>query len=106
MNSASWGPVSLDSGYFNFPVSATLAHTAEINFSTLGYSYIRIENGIPAIVVAAGKSLRSTVWYLDGVAVETPPAVSSLAAGSHTYMVRLNYYDGSSERVYYDVDVD
>lgn len=86
-------------------LSAVVTRTAEVDFSTLGVSYINFDGDTPKVVVAAGKSLRSTAWHLDGVAVETPPAVSSLATGAHTYMVRLTYYDGSSERVYYDIDI-
>ncbi|MBO4475277.1 MAG: hypothetical protein J5737_00945 [Bacteroidales bacterium] len=57
------------------------------------------------MLAAAGKTLRSTSWYLDGVPVEgSPAAVSSLSPGPHTYMARLQFYDGTSERVYYDVE--
>lgn len=100
---SSWGPVSSGSGYLGFMVSAILKTSADIEFSNLGVSYIKLKADVPTVVVAAGKSLRSTTWYLDGAAVATPPAVSSLSSGAHTYMVRLLYYDGTAERVYYDV---
>ena len=106
MENSSWGGVYFGDGqYCELLLSATIAHTGETTFSTLGVSYIQVEGGKPKVYVAAGKSLRSTSWYLDGASVSTPPAVSSLSAGTHTYMVRLNYYDGTSERVYCDVTV-
>ena len=92
--------------YYQFPVSATLSRTEDVTFSTLGVSFIEIVGGRPTVSVAAGKSLRSTTWYLDGNVVGTPPKTGSLSAGSHTYMVRLSFYDGTVERVYYDVDVE
>ena len=74
-----------------------------VTFSKLGIASIRVAEDVPALVAPAGKTVYSTQWYLDGVPVMTPPAVSGLAAGDHTYMVRLEYYDGTSEKVYYDV---
>ena len=106
LNRSYWSKVTFGEGqYGELLLSAVVSKTADVDFSTLGISYINVDGGTPKVVVAAGKSLRSTAWYLDGIAVETPPAVSSLATGAHTYMVRLTYYDGSSERVYYDVDI-
>lgn len=104
MNSNSWGNVNAGKNqYADLLVSATVARTQDVTFSTMGVSYIAIDGGTPKVVVAAGKSLRSTAWYLDGEAVVTPPAIGSLSSGTHTYMVRLNYYDGTSERIYYEV---
>lgn len=88
----------------DFAVSATIARKKDLDFAALGVSYIRLNGNTPEVVVAAGKSLRSESWYLDGAAVNTPPAVNTLSSGTHVYMVRLLYYDGSSERVYYEVD--
>ena len=98
--------ISFNNGgqFYDALISATLSTTSEIEFSTLGVSYIKVVDGVPVVRVAAGKSLKSTAWYVDGTAVETPTAISALTSGSHTYMVRLTYYDGTTERVYYDVD--
>lgn len=105
LNSSTINAVSFSGGnYTGFAVSATIARTKELEFAALGVSYIRLNGGTPEVVVAAGKSLRSESWYLDGAAVNTPPAVNTLSSGPHVYMVRLLYYDGSSERVYYEVD--
>ena len=93
-------------GYAELLLSATVTFTQDMTFATLGVSYIRVDAGVPAVAVAAGKSLRKTTWYLDGTTVTTPPAITSLSAGSHSYMVRLEFYDGTTERVYFDVDVE
>lgn len=91
--------------YLHFCVVAGVSKAAAVTFSTLGVSYIQEEGGVPTLKLAAGKSVKSVTWYLDGVSEgDTPTAIASLAAGSHTYMVRIVYYDGSAERVYYDVD--
>lgn len=101
-----WVLFTASNGYHvGFPVSATLTKSYDVDFAALGISYIKVVNETPTVVVAAGKSLRSTEWFVDGVAVPTPPAISELGSGSHTYMVRLSYYNGTTERVYYDVDV-
>ena len=89
-------------GYVGFLVSATLRMPAEVTFSTLGVSYIKLNGNTPEVVVAAGKSLKSTVWYLDGEPMDPLP-VTSLPSGTHVYKVVLNYYDGTSERVFYEV---
>ena len=90
---------------YDFVVSASLTLTllAE-DFATYGVSYIRISDGIPEVVPAAGKTVRSITWYVDGAVIEgSPAAVSTLSAGSHTIMARVAHYDGTVERVYYDV---
>lgn len=93
--------------YFGFMVSATVSPLADVDFAVLGVSYIKVVNDVPTVVPAAGKSLKSTTWTLDGgEASDSPTAVTDLSAGSHTYMARLQYYDGSVERVYYDLDVE
>jgi M6 family metalloprotease-like protein len=102
--SSNWWYEPFNDTYFDAIISATVSTTVEVEFSTLGVSYIKVVDDVPVVRVAAGKSLKSTAWYVDGTAVETPTAISALPSGSHTYMVRLTYYDGTSERVYYDVD--
>ena len=110
-----WGAVSFTNPadtenkyYAGFRVSAELLRVKDVDFSDLGVSYIKVVEDVPTVRVAAGKSLRSTVWYLDGTAQgETAPAISTLEAGVvHQYKVQLTYYDGSSEIVYYDVEVE
>ena len=104
LTNSTWSRSYFSSGYFDPIISATVSPIEEVEFSVLGVSYIKVENGVPTVEVAAGKSLKKTDWFLDGVSVETPTAINDLSTGSHTYMVRLTYYDGTSERVYYDVD--
>lgn len=101
--STGWSATTFSGQYFNFVVSATMNAPDPVTFSKLGIASIRVAEDVPALVAPAGKTVYSTQWYLDGVPVMTPPAVSGLAAGDHTYMVRLEYYDGTSEKVYYDV---
>ena len=101
--SSGWYPISYG-GNFDFVISAMLAQTGEVDFSAFGVSYIKLVDGVPQVVPAAGKTLHSVTWYLDGVALSGEPgAVSDLSAGAHTYMARISYYDGTGERVYYDV---
>lgn len=95
---------SLSSNPRSVVVSASLAMVAEIDFATLDISYIKLVDGVPQVVPAAGKTVHAVTWTLDGTAVNgTPPAVETLSAGAHTYMARLEFYDGTAERVYYDV---
>ena len=104
----SWNVPTFSGGkYMGFMVGATVSPLADVDFAVLGVSYIKVVNGVPTVVLAAGKSLKSTTWTLDGgEASASPTAVSDLPAGSHTYMARIQYYDGSVERVYYDLDVE
>ena len=90
--------------YAGFNIAAEIVRVKEVEFSELGVSYIQVTENVPTVVVASGKSLRSTTWYLDGTPVAEPTPINELAAGSHTYMVRLQFYDGTVERVFYDVD--
>ena len=92
-----------DEGY-NLLISATVKTNVDIEFSALGVSYIKLVEYVPSVQVAAGKSLRSITWTLDGESVAEPVDITTLAAGSHTYMARLLYYDGTAERVYYDFE--
>ena len=105
LNSTGWIEAHYSSGYFNFAVSAVLARTAEVDFATYGVSYVKLVDGVPQAVSAAGKTVKSVTWYVDEVAVNgsTPPAVSTLSSGAHTYKAVLQHYDGTSERVYFDV---
>lgn len=108
LHNSEWEGVELSGPqYGGFLISATIKTTTDVTFSTLGVSYIQVEGGVPTLKLAAGKSVKSVTWYLDGVSEgDTPTAIASLAAGSHTYMVRIVYYDGSAERIYYDVEVE
>ena len=108
MSTTDWGFFSFgtddDPVYFCIAVSATIDRTKTVEFPDLGVSCIKLGDGdVPTVAVGAGKSLKSVTWTLDGVSVAEPPATTTLAAGQHTYMARLTFYDGTSERVYYDV---
>ena len=76
---------------------------SEIDFAKQGVSYIKLVDGVPQAVPAAGKTVYAISWTLDGTAVDGPPAVETLSAGAHTYMARLEFYDGTAERVYFDI---
>lgn len=106
-NGALWRPITFENSYFAFAVSANLSRVSTIDFAAYGVSYITLVNGVPHVVPAAGKTVYEITWALDGAPVDgAPGAVSSLPAGQHTYMARLTYYDGTAERVYYDVTVE
>lgn len=90
--------------YYDAIISATLSTTDDIDFTTYGVSFIKVEGDTPTVKVAAGKSLKTTEWTVDGATVVTPTAISALSTGSHVYMARLTYYDGTVERVYYEVE--
>lgn len=105
LSSSNWRPVQFSGGTFDFVVSAVLSRTAAIDFASYGVSYIKPVDGVPQVVPAAGKSVHAITWYLDGTELsEGPGAVSDLPAGAHTYMARISHYDGTVERVYYDVN--
>lgn len=104
LTSHSWNGFNYSGTYYDAIISATVSTTTDIEFSTYGVSFIKVEGDTPTVKVAAGKSLKSTEWTLDGAAVATPPATGTLATGSHVYMARLTYYDGTVERVYYEID--
>ena len=103
-----WSNCNFGAGYiFSFLISANLSIPIEENFATHGVSFIREENGVPHVVPASGKTVYATQWYLDGASLDGDPTpVSELSAGTHTYMVRLSFYDGTAERVYYEVTVE
>ena len=95
-----WGPIA-------FPISANLSVPVKETFATHGVSYIRIKDGVPQVVPASTKTVYATQWYLDGTPLPGDPTpISELTTGPHTYMARLSFYDGTSERVYYDVTVE
>ena len=105
LTSSSWFNLGDRGGYYwNALVSATIQRTADVDFAAHGVSYIKVVSDVPTVVVAAGKSLRDITWYVDGTAVASPTPVSALATGSHTYQARVRYYDGTSERLYFDID--
>ena len=104
LTSASWSASAFSGGsYPHYAVSATIRPVQDVTFSDFGVSYIKEENDVPTLVLAQGKSYKSTTWYLDGIEQENPPATTSLSSGTHTYLARILYHDGSTERVYYDV---
>jgi hypothetical protein len=101
---ATWQSGQIFGSPCSVAVSASLSRSAAIDFAALDISYVKLVDGLPQVVPAAGKTVYSVIWYVDGTAVgSNPPAVSELPAGAHTYMARLEYYDGTAERVYYDV---
>lgn len=89
---------------YDFMIYARLDFPApEETVASHGVAFVKVVDGVPVAVPSANKTVRETVWYLDGVAVGTPPAVSSLSSGSHTYKAVFRYYDGTSETVWFDV---
>ena len=100
----SWGRTSFGGKYYSFIVGAEISAPKGMDFKILGFASIVLVEGVPTAVAPADKTLYRVEWILDGEAVDTPPAPDTLTEGPHSYMARLLYYDGSSERVYYDVE--
>ena len=104
LNNTGWRKLAFQESTFGWAVSATLSRDATIDFTTLDISYIQLVDGVPQAMPAAGKTVYAITWTLDGTAVNgNPPAVETLSAGAHTYMARLEFYDGTAERVYFDI---
>ena len=104
LTSTQRGTVTFSGRIYDFVISAILAREAEIDFASYDVSYAKLVDGVPQVVPAAGKTVHAVTWYVDGTAVgSNPPAVETLSTGAHTFMARLEYYDGTAERVYYDV---
>ena len=105
LNQTYWGMIRFNSSFYDFAVSAVLSFEAKADFATLGVSYIQLVDGVPQVAPAAGKTVHDITWTLDGTPINgTPGAVSDLPAGAHTFMVRMAYYDGTVERIYFDVN--
>lgn len=102
LTSSSWSKAFNSGNYFSFIIETEISAHRQIGLNDYGVAFIRLEADVPKVVAPAGKTVYSTEWFLDGTAVQAPAALASHAAGDHTYMVRLTYYDGTSERVYYD----
>lgn len=77
-----------------------------VSFSDYGIASIRESGDVFLAVPPSGKTVYRIEWFLDGSPVETPPAPTSLAAGLHTLMARFTYYDGTSDRVFLEKDVE
>lgn len=93
--------------YYDFLVAASLSREVANDFASYGISYITLVDGVPQVVPAAGKTVYQVSWYLDGTPVNGEPgATDTLSKGTHTYMARVTHYDGTSERVYYDVVIE
>ena len=105
LNSTDWGYTTFGNVIYNFIISANVMAPIPEDLTIYGISYIAVYDSVPVAMPAAGKTVKSTAWYLDGVSVNTPPAVSSLSSGSHTYKAVINFYDGTLEEVYYDYTV-
>ncbi|MBQ9410971.1 MAG: M6 family metalloprotease domain-containing protein [Bacteroidales bacterium] len=89
---------------YDFMIFADVEFPApEKTVASYDVAFISVEGGVPSAVPSEGKTFKDTTWYLDGQAVDTPPAVSALSPGSHTYKAVLRYYDGTSETVWYDI---
>lgn len=97
-----WRAVKLSDGYYrSLIIGANISAPIDPNFRDLGFAYIALQDGVPTAVAPADKTVYRVEWQLDGVDIAAP---TSLASGAHTYMARLLYYDGTSERVYYETE--
>ena len=104
LTGSTWNKTFNSSGsYCSFMISALLSEKVDVEFGSLGVASVKLEGGVPTVDAPAGKTVYSTQWYVDGTPVATPTAIADLSAGDHVYKVRLSYYDGTAESVYYDV---
>lgn len=99
---SSWRTYNFGATAYLPVIQAVVGVALKKDFSQLGVSSIALENQVPVIYPASGKTVKSVSWTLDGAPVANPPSVSTLSAGTHTYVASLVYYDGTSERVIYD----
>ena len=103
--SFNWGTDDLGNPrYFSFVIWADVSQIQDADFAALGAAYISVKDGVPSVVASLDRTVYQTEWFLDGNAVDTPPATGTLSEGPHTYMARITYYDGTVERVYLDIE--
>lgn len=105
LSSSSWQEVSFGGVIYNFVIYADISTPIPDSIANYGVASIEIADGVPTAVAPHGKTLRSVAWTLDDAPVDAPPAVSSLAKGSHTYCAILTYYDGTTDKIWHDIDV-
>lgn len=84
-----WYIVNFGNRFIWFVISAKTSSTHTLNFADLGAAYISIENGVPTIVPSKDRTVYKTEW---------------LQEGPKTYIARVTYYDGTTERVYLDLE--
>ena len=97
-----WNAYSFNGGCYLPPIEAVVSLPHKTVLSMTGVSYIVLADDVPTVRPSATKTVKEVKWTLDGNAVDTPPAVSGLPAGTHTYMALLVFYDGTTEKVIYD----
>ena len=78
-----------------------LEAAATPTFSDLGVAQAKVEGDVLSAVPAGDKTVKSVAWYVDGALVG--PTAPELSTGTHTYKVVFTYYDGTSERVLFDI---
>ena len=101
--SSKWGQYSFGEQVYYVPaIEAVIGVPLKTDFSVLGISYVTIDNNVPVVHPASGKTVKEIKWTVDGNAVADPTPVSGLPSGTHTYVASLIYYDGTTERVIYD----
>ncbi len=104
LTATDWRDNAFGTRHYDFIVSADIIIPPVAGFAAHGVSYVKLVDGVPQVVPAAGKTVYGIEWYLDGTLLtEAPGAVNTLPSGAHTFMARISHYDGTSERVYYDV---
>ena len=84
-----WYIVNFGGKYANYVISAKTSSTHTLSFADFGAAYIRVEDGVPTIVPAGDRTVYKTEW---------------LQEGPKTYVALITYYDGTTERVYLDLE--
>jgi M6 family metalloprotease-like protein len=101
---SNWGRYNFGENVFYIPaIEAVIGLPLHTDFSMLGVSYIQLENNVPVVYPASGKTVKEVSWTFNGTPVDNPPSVASFSADTvHTYVATIIYYDGTSEKVIYD----
>ena len=97
LTSSSWAEMRGygENNYLGLIISFEVTAAIPVTFGDMGIAYIKEgDGGSLEVVPAAGKTVYEIEWYRNNsLVVDTTP--------SGSYMARLTYYDGTSERVYY-----
>lgn len=97
-----WYRVNFGEGYYTeLALKVNTEKKVTVAPDSFGISYITLNEGVPELVPAAGKTVKQVTWELDGAAVGSPEALAAAASGTHLYIAEVTYYDGTGESVFY-----
>ena len=100
LNGSSWSQITSNPPR-HIAIVASVTKDIEVGLDAFGISYITMDEGMPKLIPAAGKTFRSVTWTLDGAPVEAPVAPDQSSSGTHLYEAVITYFDGTTENVFY-----